>query len=71
MLLEIKLKYYNSDLHVGFNTWREIYDCNKKLWVKSEYHLGRVVYGKERLPYKKIVAGVDVNNFTVQEFCPF
>ena len=71
MLLEINLKYYNSTENVGFNTWREIYDCAQKKWIKADYHLGRIVYGAKRVPYSKIKSGIDVNNFQVQQYCPF
>ena len=71
MLLEIKLKYYNSTAKIGFNTWREIYDCKDQRWIKADYHLGRIVYGKERISYTKIKSGIDVNNFIAQQYCPF
>jgi len=71
MLLEIKLKYYNSELNIGFNNWSEIYDCKEQRWVKADYHLGRIVYGKIRLPYNKIKKGIDKTNFIAQQYCPF
>lgn len=72
MLLEIRLKYYNSSLKIGFNNMREsVYDCNKKEWLTAKYHLGRIVYGKERLPYNRIKKGIDKSGVVVQEYCPF
>ena len=71
MLLEIKLKYYSSRLRLGFNNWREIYDCNEQRWIKADYHLGRIVYGSSRLPYNKIKKQIDTNNFLAQQYCPF
>ena len=65
------LKYYNSTLKVGFNTWREIYDCKIEAWLKSSVHKGRLVYGKNRIPYTKIKKGIDKNNFLVKIYCPF
>lgn len=71
-MLEIKLKYYNSTLKIGFNDLRkEVYDCNKKEWLPAKYHLGRLVYGNERIPFKRIRKGVDSNNFIAQDYCPF
>ncbi len=72
MQLEIKLKYYNSALNIGFNNLREaVYDCNTNQWLKAYVHKGRLVYGKKYLPYIKVKEGVDNINFVVQEYCPF
>ena len=71
MLLEIKLKYYNSDLKIGFNTWKQIYDVKNKLWLEAKHHGGRVVYGNSRIPYKRIVEGIDARDFIAQAYCPF
>ena len=71
MQLEIKLKYYNSNLRVGFNDIKQVYDCNKKEWLKAYVHKGRLVYGKNYLPYTRIKSGVDQQNKIVQEYCPF
>jgi len=68
---EIKLKYYNSKLGIGFNDWRIVYDVNKEQWLKCCYHKGRLVYGKERIPYTSIKRGIDKFDFIIQEFCPF
>lgn len=48
-----------------------VYDCNKKEWLTAKYHLGRIVYGKERLPYNRIKKGIDKSGVVVQEYCPF
>jgi len=71
MLLEIKLKYYNSSLKIGFNTWKQIYDVKNKLWIEAKHHGGRVVYGSSRISYKKIVKGIDTSNFIAQNYLPF
>jgi hypothetical protein len=71
MLLEIKLKYYNSTLQMGFNNWRQVYDCTNQKWVKASEHNGRVVYGNKRIPYSKIKKGIDIKDYVVQEYCPF
>jgi hypothetical protein len=71
-MLEIKLKYYNSVLCIGFNNPREsVYDFNEKVWLPAKEHLGRLVYGNKRIPYKKIKNGIDTYNFLVQNYCPF
>ena len=67
----MKLKYYNSTLKIGFNNWREIYDCTSEKWLKSKVHKGRLVYGNERIPYTKIKSGIDTKNFEVKQYCPF
>lgn len=54
MIEEIKLKYFNSKLNIGFNDWNRIYDCNKHIWLESKEHKGRLVYGNNRIPYTKI-----------------
>lgn len=72
MTHEIKLKYYNSTLKIGFNDFKkEAYDCNCNCWLKAKYHLGRLVYGNVRIPYKRISNGIDKKDFTVQKFTPF
>lgn len=71
MTQQIKLKYYNSTLKIGFNTWKEIYDCNAESWLPAKEHKGRVVYGNNRLTYAKIKSGIDKRNFVVQEYMPF
>lgn len=65
------LKYYNSTLKIGFNNWREVYDCKTEQWLKSSVHKGRLVYGNNRIPYTKIKAGIDKRNFEVKQYCPF
>lgn len=72
MIHEIKLKYYNSTMKIGFNDLKkEVYDCNSKSWLKANYHLGRLVYGSQRIPYKRISSGIDKKDFIVQIFIPF
>ncbi len=71
MQLEIRLKYYNSTLKIGLNSWRKIYDCNTGLWVDAAEHKGRLVYGNKRIPYKRIKAGIDQRDFVIQEYLPF
>lgn len=65
------LKYYNSTLKIGFNRWREVYDCNSEQWLKAKAHKGRLVYGNQRIPYTKIKSGIDIRNFEVNQYCPF
>lgn len=71
MIQEIKLKYYNSTLRIGFNTWKEVYDVKNETWLEAKEHLGRIVYGKDRIPYKRIKKGLDKRDFIVQEYLPF
>lgn len=71
MQSEIKLKYFNSKLQIGFNFPTEIYDVKNECWLKSKVHAGRLVYGKERIPYSRIASGIDCKEKIVQEFCPF
>lgn len=71
MIQEIKLKYYNSTLRIGFNTWKEVYDVKNEVWLPAKEHLGRLVYGNDRIPYKRIKAGLDKRDFIVQEYLPF
>lgn len=63
--------FKNGSLKIGFNTWKEIYDCENKYLIKADYHLGRIVYGKKRLPYIRIKKGIDSRNFIVQQYLPF
>ena len=70
-MLEIRLKYYNSTLCVGFNDWRQIYDVNSNTWLIAKYHNGRLVYGNNRLSYNMIKSGIDKRNYITQEYCPF
>lgn len=71
MQQEIKLKYYNSTLQIGFNTWREIYNVKANTWLPAKEHKGRIVYGNDRIPYPRIKAGIDRSNVVVQEYLPF
>lgn len=61
------LKYYNSTLQIGFNFPKEVYDCKNEVWLKSSVHLGRLVYGKQRISYKRISNGIDRKDFEIQE----
>lgn len=68
---EINLKYYNSTLNIGFNSIRKgVYDCNTNTWMKAKAHKGRLVYGNQRIPYKRIKQGIDGRNKKVI-ICPF
>ena len=70
MQKEIMLKYYDSKSGFGFNNPREgIYDNNNNEWLQPKVHIGRLVYGNKRIPYKQIKP--DKCNFVVQEYCPF
>jgi len=66
----INLKYYNSTLRIGFNFPKEVYDCNEERWIQSKVHVGRLVYGKNRIPYRRIADGIDKRNykFEAKEF---
>lgn len=71
MTNEVKLNFYSEKLGVGFNDYRQIF-CNKtNTWMDACYHLGRLVYGKKRLPYKKIVKSISHRDYIAQEFIPF
>lgn len=63
----INLKYYNSSLGIGFNFPKEIYDCNEERWIQSKVHAGRLVYGKNRIPYKRITKGIDKRDFKFEQ----
>lgn len=72
MLLEIKLKYYNSAEKMGFNNPREAaYDCVNKVWLPAKEHRGRLVYGNNRIPYKRIASNIDHRNFVAQHYSPW
>jgi hypothetical protein len=72
MLFEIKLKYYNSTLKIGFNNLREaVYDVSTDTWLSARVHQGRLVYGDKRIPFAKIRSGIDKRNYVVQQYCPF
>jgi len=46
--MEIKLKYYNSSLMIGFNSIREgVFDCKNDVWLKPAEHKGRFALSKE------------------------
>lgn len=68
---EIKVSFYNDIEKVGFNDWHEIYCTKNNVWIKGYYHLGRLVYGSNRLPYKKIIKNITHKNYVVQEYLPF
>lgn len=61
------LKFYNSTLQIGFNFPKEVYDVKNECWLKSKVHVGRLVYGKNRIPYNRIAKGIDKRNFEVKE----
>lgn len=69
--MEIKLKYYNSNLGIGFNTWKEVYNNKSEAWLTAKEHNGRIVYGNDRIPYTKIKLGIDIKDFIAKEDCPF
>lgn len=71
MQLEIKLKYYNSSLQIGLDDWRQVYDVANGVWLQAKEHRGRLVYGNRRIPYLRIKAGIDKQNFIIQEYIPF
>lgn len=68
----MKLRYYNSNLQIGFNSIREeVYHLPSEKWLKAKVHKGRLVYGNERIPYTKIKKGIDQRNKIIKEYCPF
>mgnify|MGYP007100042087 CR=1 FL=1 len=72
MKLEIKLKYYNSTLGVGFNNIIDgVYCANTNQWLAAKCHLGRLVFGTKRIPYKKIKEGIDKKDYLIQKSTPF
>lgn len=72
MVSEIKLKYYNEDLKIGFNSPREAaYNVATRQWLQSDVHAGRLVFGKNRVPYRRIVGGITHRDFVAQHYCPF
>jgi hypothetical protein len=68
---EIKLKFYSHELQAGYNDWRKVYDTNLNVWVDVEYHLGRLVYGKQRKSFTKLRQSKKVKDFVAVEYLPF
>lgn len=71
MIQEIKLKYYNSRLRIGFNDLRRVYSTIEDRWLTARVHAGRLVYGNKYIPYSKIKKGIDRVNYSVPDYCPF
>ena len=72
MQQQIILKYYNKYLGIGFNSPREpAYNVVTGKWLQPEVHAGRLVYGKNRVPYRKITANITHRNFVATEYCPW
>ena len=69
---EVRLKYYNSELKIGFNNLREaVFNLETKQWLQAKEHKGRLVYGNQRIPYNRIKEGLDSFDYVAQEYCPF
>jgi hypothetical protein len=49
----------------------KIYDVKNECWIESKVHAGRLVYGKQRIPYSRITRGIDKIDFIVHEYLPF
>jgi len=43
MQQELKLKFFNSKLQIGFNFPSRIYDVKNECWIESKVHAGRLV----------------------------
>jgi len=43
MQQELKLKYFNSKLQIGFNFPSRIYDVKNECWIEGKVHAGRLV----------------------------
>jgi len=71
MIAEIKVKFYSEKLKVGFNDYRAVFSEVDNTWYNTYYHLGRIVYGKNRLSFNKVRKSLTHTNFTVREFMPF
>ena len=71
MQQELKLKFFNSKLQIGFNFPSRIYDVKNECWIEGKVHVGRLVYGKQRIPYTRIASGIDFRNKIVHEYLPF
>ena len=71
MQQELKLKFFNSKLQIGFNFPSRIYDMKNECWIEGKVHPGRLVYGKQRIPYTRISSGIDLRNKIVHEYLPF
>ena len=69
--MEISINYYNSSLNIGLNDWKKVYDFNTQSWLSSKYHLGRLVYGNQRLSYTKVKTGLVKKKIIIKEYCPF
>ena len=69
MIQEIKIKYYNSTLKVGYNDFRKVYFEDK--WHDVKVHAGRLVYGTNRKPFSKLREGITHKNYVIQDYLPF
>ena len=63
--MEIRLKHYNSNLKIGLNDWKEVYDNNNGKWLPAKEHCGRLVYGNNRISYFLIKEGLDKKDFII------
>ena len=71
MIQEVKVKFYNKELGVGYDDFRKVFSEKENTWYKVEVHAGRLVYGRSRKPFKVLREGVTNKNFIIRQFFPF
>jgi hypothetical protein len=71
LITEEVVKFYSKELGIGYNDWRKVFCEKSNTWFNTEYHLGRLVYGKNRKPFSKLRASVSNYDYIIREFCPF
>lgn len=71
MIQEVKVKFYNKELGVGYDDFRKVFSEKTNTWYKVKVHAGRLVYGRDRNPFSKLRTGITDRNYTVRQFIPF
>ena len=71
MIKEVTVKFYNKELGVGYDDFRKVFSEKTNTWYKVKVHAGRLVYGRDRKPFKVLREGVINKNFIIRQFFPF
>ena len=71
MIQELKVKFYNKDLKIGYDDFRKVFSEKDNTWHKVKVHAGRLVYGRDRKPFSQLRTGITDRNYTVRQFFPF
>ena len=71
MIQEVKVKFYNKNLGIGYDDFRKDFSEKDNTWHPVKVHAGRLVYGRDRKPFKKIRSGITNRDYTVRVFIPF